>query len=271
MKKTNTLTLGILITTCNENIKKVKKNLLPKLIKNKGVDEIIISHQIFDEKTKPEKNLTKGKVKYLFLKNKGVSKNRNNCLKYSTSDICHICDDDVIYLKDFEKKIKEEYKKNENFDLITFQAINQYNVKRYKVKEGRHNIIIPLRLSACGMSFRRKPIIKKNIIFDENFGLGAKYCCGEENIFLKECVDKKLNLRHSNKIIVLHKDLKEKNKLILYKDLLIISRIQVFKKIYGFLGGVFAVFYFSIFKYREYKNKYSFFKYFWISLKEVWR
>jgi hypothetical protein len=106
--KTNNLTLGILITTCNENIKRVKKDLVPNLIKNKNIDEIIISHQIFDKITKPEKNLTKGKVKYFYMFEKGLSKNRNNCLKNSKSDICHICDDDLIYLKDFSKIIKTE-------------------------------------------------------------------------------------------------------------------------------------------------------------------
>jgi RNase H-fold protein (predicted Holliday junction resolvase) len=72
MKNEKNLSLSILITTINENILKVKKTLLPKLIKNKEVDEIIIAHQIFDNKTKPEKLLTKENVKYLSLFEKGV-------------------------------------------------------------------------------------------------------------------------------------------------------------------------------------------------------
>jgi len=46
-----TPTLGILITTMNEGIERVKNTLLPEL---QNVDEVIISHQITDENISPE-------------------------------------------------------------------------------------------------------------------------------------------------------------------------------------------------------------------------
>jgi glycosyltransferase involved in cell wall biosynthesis len=264
--KTNNFTLGILITTCNENIKRVKKDLVPNLIKNKNIDEIIISHQIFDKITKPEKNLTKGKVKYFYMFEKGLSKNRNNCLKNSKSDICHICDDDLIYLKDFSKIIKTEYLKNKNLDLITFQATKENNKNHFDVKQGKHNSLSILKIWSWGITFKRKSILNKNIKFDETFGLGSKWCVGEENIFLKDCLDKKLKMIHCDNSIVFHKD---ESSGLNYRDNLIISRIKVFKRLFGFVGGFLGIFYFTIFKYKEYKNKYSFFKYFWLSFKSL--
>jgi uncharacterized protein YbcC (UPF0753/DUF2309 family) len=263
MKKEPNLTLGILITTCNENIKKVKKSLLPKLIKNKGVDEIIISHQIFDNKTKFEKTLTKGKIKYFHMFKKGVSKNRNNCIKNSKSDICYTCDDDIKPLKNFSKIINEEYKKNQSFDILTFQAENEKKENYFNLKERIHNKFSILKIWTLGITFRRKVILKNKLFFDEDFGF-SKYPTGEETIFLKDCFDKKLKMKHINKKIVFHKNESTGD---IYNDKIIISRPIIFKRMFGIFGGIFAVFYFTIFKYKFYKNKYSFFKYFWLSLK----
>ncbi len=265
MKKQNKeLTLGILITTTNENIERIKKELLSELIKNKSIDEVVISHQIFDKVTKPQKYLTKGKVKYFYMYDKGLSKNRNNALKHSKADICHICDDDLIYLKNFDKIIKEEYEKNRDYDVITFQAVNEGGIKHFKVEEGMHNRKSILGISSWGITFRRKVILKNNLKFDEEFGLGAKYCVGEENIFLKDCLDKNLNIKHMDKAIVFHKD---ESSGIQYRDELINSRIKVFIRMFGFFGGVFVVFYFTIFHYKFYKEKYSIFRFFWLSLR----
>ena len=46
-----TLTLGIIITTTNRNIERVKNLLLPQLSE---ADEVIVSHQIFEDGITPE-------------------------------------------------------------------------------------------------------------------------------------------------------------------------------------------------------------------------
>lgn len=115
-------TLGILITTMNDGINRVVSELLPQL---KKVDEIIISHQITDNITQPYKDSLPPRVKYVYMFEGGLSKNRNNALKYSTADICHICDDDLNYLEGFEEVIKNAYGSSDA-DIITFQALNEF-------------------------------------------------------------------------------------------------------------------------------------------------
>ena len=260
MKKTNILTLGILITTCNENIKKVKKNLLPKLIKNKGVDEIIISHQIFDKKTTPEKNLTKGKIKYFHIFNNGVSKNRNNCLKYSTIDICHICDDDIIYLKDFEKIIKSEYEKNKKAKLITFEFFNERNeiLKKYPSYKN-HKLTNLFKFGGLEITFRRGDILKNKIKFDDDFGF-SKYISGEDGIFLTDCYKKGSKMIHCKKKIGIHPSSRN-------WDCWSVENIEdkgaVFYRIFkwkSFLTNI----YFSITKYKFYKKNLGFFKFLYL-------
>lgn len=253
--KNENLTLWILITTLDNWINRVWDELLPQL---KNVDEIIISHQITDENLKPESIIELGNyhknIKYIFMYERWLSKNRNNALKYSTTDICHICDDDIDYKKWFENIIKNEYKKS-NYDIITFQVENVKWEKRYNIKEKKHNMFSLLKISSIGITFKREKIITNNIIFNENFWLWTKYPIWEDNIFLKNCFDKKLRLVHSNKSIVFHDNIsswiKYENKNSIF------SRIKLFKYLFWFIWGFSAIFYFTILHYKYYKDNFS--------------
>lgn len=52
-----------------------------------------------------------------------------------------------------------------------------------------------------------------------------------------------------------------------YRDELIIARVQVWKRLFWLLGGIFAVMYFTVFHYNMYKNKYSMRDFFILSCK----
>lgn len=239
----------------NQGINRVKKELLPQL-KN---CEVIISHQITDNKTKPEKKSMGKNVKYFYMYDKGLSKNRNNALKNATGDICVICDDDLNYVKGFDKIVKQAYKNNKSADVITFQAIDEEGNFHCKLKKSRkHNFYTILFINSWMITFKRKNAIDNNLTFDENYGLGAEICVGEENIFLKDAFDKKLNLIHNKNPIVVHPD---ESSGINYRAELIKSRPLVFKRMYGLLGYLFALVYFPIFHYKLYKEKYSFFEF----------
>ena len=266
MKEKSNITLWILITTMNNGINRVKKELLSQL---KNVDEIIISHQITDKNIIPE-NIEEIKkyhknIKYVYMNEKWLSKNRNNALKYSNTDICHICDDDLNYIKWFEKIIKKAYEKND-YDIITFQAENNEWKKHFKIKEWKHNRFSILKIWSWGIIFRRNNIIQKNIKFDENFWLWAQYSVWEENIFLTECYKKGLKIFHNDNSIVIHPD---ESSWINYKNRkdLIIARIKVFKKLFWFIWWFVGIFYFTISHYKYYKNYFSIEEFFILSFK----
>ncbi|MDR3168436.1 MAG: glycosyltransferase family 2 protein [Candidatus Peribacteria bacterium] len=218
------LTLGILINTMNEGIERVKEKLLPQLT---HVDEIIISHQITDERT-PEKEKLGKKVKYVYMYDKGLCKNRNNLLKHATADICHICDDDLHFVPGFEEDILRVYERNHS-DVVTFQAVDELGKPHYYKKDGKHSVFSIGKIPIRGITFMRKSIINNNIWFDENFGLGTKRDTGDEPIFLKNCRDKGLSLIHRNIPIVIHPS---ESSGIVYRKSLIIARIKVFKRMY---------------------------------------
>lgn len=258
----NNPTLWILITTMNSWIERVKKELLPQL---KWVDEIIISHQITDNNIIPETLNLWEKVKYVYMFSSWLSKNRNNALKNSSSDICYICDDDLNFIEWFSNIIKSEYKKS-NFDIITFQAQNQSWKKHFNLKEWVHNRFSVLKIWSWWITFNRKSILEKWLKFDENFWLWTKYPVWEENIFLTDSIKKWLKMYHSDKSIVIHPD---ESSWIDYREELIIARIKVFKRLFWFIWWFAGVFYFTILHYKYYKTKFSILEFFILSLKSL--
>jgi len=258
----NNPTLWVLITTMNEWIERVKKELIPQL---KNVDEVIISHQITDKNIKPKIEKLWEKVKYFYMSESWLSKNRNNALKNCKTDICYICDDDLNFVDWFEDIIKYEYKKS-NYDLITFQAENNDGKKHFNLKEWIHNRLTVLKIWSLGITFRRKSILEKWLKFDEKFWLWTKYPVWEENIFLVDCYRKWLHMYHSDKSIVIHPN---ESSGIDYRKDLIIARIKLFKRIFWFIWWFVWVFYFTILHYKYYKLKFSVFDFFILSFKSL--
>ena len=57
------------------------------------------------------------------------------------------------------------------------------------------------RVSSFQLTFKLESIKKYNLKFDENFGAGTENYCGEETIFLSDCLRKKLKLFYIDKKI----------------------------------------------------------------------
>lgn len=127
---------------------------------------------------------------------KGLSNSRNRGLEHITENIILLCDDDVIYNKDYEKIVIDEFKKNKKADVIIFNLeCPNRKVKMNKMNKRLHFHNI-LRYSSWRIAFKRKSI--ENIKFNIMFGSGAKYRHGEDTLFLTECLRKKLRV-YSNK------------------------------------------------------------------------
>lgn len=123
---------------------------------------------------------------------KGLSKSRNRAIFNAKADICLLADDDIYYNDNVEKIIIDTFKLYSEYDLIAFYVGNS---NKHKDKLHEVNFIQSLKLMSVQIAFKRKSIIDKKIFFDENFGTGSnKFICGEENIFLKECLDKGLKI-----------------------------------------------------------------------------
>jgi len=131
----------------------------------------------------------------------GLSKSRNRGLEHISEDIILLCDDDMVYNKDYEKLILEEFQNNSKADIIVFN-INSPNRKiKINNKNKKINIFNGLRYTSCRIAFKRESIEKCHIKFNQLFGAGEKYSHGEDTLFIVDALKNGLSVFTSTKNI----------------------------------------------------------------------
>jgi len=132
---------------------------------------------------------SKNKIKWINTTERGLSKSRNMAIRNSDADICILADDDIVYTDDYTEKVKTQFEQYPDADIITFQVEGiEKKFKDYYKTVKTLNYLTSMKVSSVEIAFRRSSIVKNNINFNENFGAGAKYQMGEENIFLTQCL-----------------------------------------------------------------------------------
>ncbi len=122
----------------------------------------------------------------------GLSKNRNNALANATADILLISDDDVDYYEDGLKAIMQAFCEHPEIDIATFRYDSIATKKYYPHQTVKLNNPPNTHfISSIEIAFRREPIQGK-IWFNENFGVGAPFPSGEEDIFIRDCLNSHL-------------------------------------------------------------------------------
>lgn len=180
--------LQVLICTYGENgINRVAKSMHPRI---DGV-EYLVSWQADEECPLPEA-LVRDDFLICRSATKGLAVNRNIALSKASAPILLISDDDVVYTEDGLNAVIRAFHDHSEADIITFCYESTPSYKYYpssscslnKCPKGYY-------VSSIEIAFRRDSVQKK-IWFNENFGIGATFPSGEEDIFLKDCLDKGL-------------------------------------------------------------------------------
>lgn len=183
------MSVQVLISTMNQ-----KDNLLVNRLKINS--DCIILNQC----DKNNKLILKDKLYNTIIinsKTRGLSKSRNLLIENATKDICLIGDDDLEYVDNYENIIYEQFERFPNADVIAFQVEGiEEKFKDYPNKEKKLNLITSMKVASVEIAFRLSSIKMNNIKFNEQFGSGSKYCMGEENIFLFECIKKGLEIQY---------------------------------------------------------------------------
>lgn len=124
----------------------------------------------------------------------GTSNSRNQGLKKITEDIILLCDDDVVYNKNYEKSIIDEFNNNPKADAIIFNMHSPNRKKRIITKVKRLHIYNSLNYASYNIAFKRENVLNKNICFNTNFGPKAKYLSGEDTLFITDMLKNKLKI-----------------------------------------------------------------------------
>ncbi|MBO4889909.1 MAG: glycosyltransferase [Lachnospiraceae bacterium] len=125
-------------------------------------------------------------VTYVETSERGLSKSRNMAISNATGDVCILCDNDVEYVKDYDRIIDEAFRTHSDADVIVFFIKRPERQQPLFDKPRRMGYLSVLKIFSPEIAFRRDAI--GDIGFNELFGAGAKYFLGEENLFLYECL-----------------------------------------------------------------------------------
>ena len=137
---------------------------------------------------------------------RGLSRSRNHALGHATGELCLLSDDDLYYKENIESLITHAFEENPTADIITFQIETPDGkpYKNYKTESFWHTKRTVMRVASVEIAFKESAIEENHLRFDENFGLGATFPTGEENIFLSDALDRKLKVLFVPLPIVIH-------------------------------------------------------------------
>lgn len=126
---------------------------------------------------------------------RGVGLNRNNALLRATADVVLFADDDIVYTDDYCEKVLAEFEKNPKADMILFNVQAEAGRETYHIQSrGRVRWFNCGRYPTYSMAVRLEALREKRITFSLLFGGGAKYCNGEDSLFIQECIHKGLKV-----------------------------------------------------------------------------
>lgn len=134
---------------------------------------------------------------YLNFNEKGVGLNRNNTLMRASCDICLFADDDMMYLDGYPQIIEKAFSDYPQADVIIFNIIGKdINGQDHYIiqKPMRVNWFNYLRYGIVRVACRYKRIKENGIYFNQCFGGGSEYQCGEDCIFLSDCLRKGMKI-----------------------------------------------------------------------------
>lgn len=144
------------------------------------------------------------RIKFISNKERGLSRSRNLAIKSASGDICIIADDDIVYQDGYEEMVKKAYEEIPQADIIVFDIAYE-DIPEKSWKFGKEKLQMgyrrALQVNSVRITFKLNAIKNKNIRFNTLFGAGSIYNHGEENIFIKECLDKGLKIYYYPKTI----------------------------------------------------------------------
>lgn len=198
------MTLQILVSTLDKGINNVAQLVLePK----DGISYLVSWQHSNDEIIELPKELKRDDVEIHNLEGRGLSRNRNNCLRHATADVCLIADDDCTYTYEQLQEVIDTFKKNPDVDIATFKFYGEASNKYYPTYSfDLSSFPKGYFISSIEIGFRRKSVQEK-IWFNENFGLGANVLhCGEETIFIYDALSRGLSCKFFPITVVSEKD-----------------------------------------------------------------
>ena len=133
------------------------------------------------------------RIQYVSTDTIGVGINRNEILMRAQADICILADDDMIFSDAYENTVREWFEKIPEADMLIFNL--EGGKKRFRhTKVTRIHLGNYGKFGAARLAFRREALQFSGVMFHTMLGGGCKYSCGEDTLFLRDCLKKGLKI-----------------------------------------------------------------------------
>lgn len=146
-------------------------------------DAVVINQ--CDREDYAEYKTENGLARMFFTTQRGLTKSRNMAVEKSKADICMLCDDDEVFVPDYEKKILTAYEKLPQADVIIIKMKDRQ--PSFEDKVIRLKFPQTMKVSSWQISFRRQSLLRAGVQFDELLGAGTGNGAEEELKFLTDC------------------------------------------------------------------------------------
>lgn len=126
-----------------------------------------------------------GTVRWFDSDTRGLTVSRNLALEKSDADVCLLCDDDEIFVPDYEDLICKTYEALPQADVIIFKMVGRAASFEDRIMELKFPRT--MHVSSWQISFRRESLLRTGVRFDELMGAGTGNGAEEELKFLVDC------------------------------------------------------------------------------------
>lgn len=228
----------LLISAMQDNPQELIKKM------NVASDAILINQcekNDFKSISVQDENGESREVRVYSFKERGVGLSRNNALLRADKEISLFSDDDIIYVKDYEKRIVREFEKHQEADVLLFN-VEVCEARRTYFNTDYHRV----RWYNCGrypayaIAIKTEEMHKKNLTFSLLFGGGAKYSNGEDSLFLRDCLRAGLKM-YATDIVIGKEEESESTWFFGYNKKFFYDRGVLYHYLYGVMAKVWGL------------------------------
>lgn len=152
-------------------------------------DALIVSQG--EEYTYEETPYKEHRIRYYSMAERGVGLSRNHVLMRAQADVGLFADEDIVYVKDYEKLVLEAFRDHPQADMLLFNVKASPGRETYHIEQfGRVRTYNCGRYPTYSFAVKVEAVRRRNITFHLYFGGGARYSNGEDSLFIQECIHK---------------------------------------------------------------------------------
>jgi hypothetical protein len=127
-------------------------------------------------------------LRYLRFSDRGLSRNRNHCLRHAVGRICLIADDDIEFLPGWSETVLRGFETRRDATFVTFALLDADDKPRraYPSAPVRHDLRSAFGVCSAELAIDLDKARAHCVGFNEHLGIGTPVGVGEENVFLRD-------------------------------------------------------------------------------------